>query len=166
MISFIDGDVTKVKIDGPYIIPHIVNHSNSLGAGVALSLAKKWPFVKNLYHSWYNDSIYTDELNDDIEWMLGQVQFVQINDDVYVANMIGQATPGGDIIDGVYLAPIRWDCVREAMLRVRAFAKEHGLKIVAPYFGTELAGGTEEALLQLVNELWSELDVTLVKFIK
>ena len=137
-----------------------------MGSGVAYSLYKKWPVVKREYHEWGNSQYYNtlDGLNTNTQWVLGQVQFLQVELKVFIANMLGQREPGGITIDGEFLVPIRWDCVKEAMLRVRKFSKEHDCEIVCPYFGCERAGGKEEDLLELIGELWADIDVTLVRF--
>ena len=166
MLNKIDGNVITYESKRSKLICHIVNTSNVMGSGVAYSLYKKWPMVKREYHEWGNYQYYNtvDNLNRDVEWMLGQVQFLKVEPKVFVANMLGQRSPGGTTIDNVFLQPIRWDCVKECMLRVSEFANKYNCEIVCPYFGCERAGGKEEELLALINEVWNNVEVTLVRF--
>lgn len=166
MLNKVNGDVItyKVKSKKNKLIVHCCNLQATMGSGVALTLRSTWPIVEELYQDWYQSTFHDDELNDNIPWNLGQVQFVKVEDDVFVGNILGQAYIGPKEIDGTILMPVRWDCIKEAFLHIRKFAKEHDCEIVAPYLGCERAGGKEEDLINLINEVWKDVDVTLVRF--
>src|SRR5207244_1963910 len=81
---------------------------------------------------------------------LGQVQFVQVEDDLWVANLIGQHGMG--VGDGV--PPVRYESIRAGLRVVATSAKELGASIHMPRIGCVLAGGKwEEVELILKDEL-------------
>lgn len=79
MITYKNISVLDYEHKNPFIIPHIVNHSNQLGAGVAKALANKYPIVKSDYHDWYSYGP---------DFMLGEIQVLEVGLDIYVANML------------------------------------------------------------------------------
>lgn len=163
MITYKNISVLDYESKSPFIIPHIVNHSNQLGAGVALAISKKYPRVKSYYHNWANNSMENliNDMSETGRFTLGEIQFLKVEDNIYVANMLAQATPRGDTINGVYLPPIRYDCLKECMLRVAEVAKDLQLEIVMPLFSCGLAGGNFTHLILLVQELWKGFNVTI-----
>ena len=82
-ITYVKGDVTKpIDADkGNKILVHCVNDCGKMGAGVALAIARKWPSVKKKYVEWHRRGR---------NFGLGKVQFVKVEDDIVIGNMIGQ----------------------------------------------------------------------------
>lgn len=164
MLKKIDGNVLTYKSKRNKLICHCCNVQNVMGAGVAASIRSMWPVVYYRYNEWYADTYFDDELNENIPYNLGQVQFIKVEDDVYVGNILGQAYIGVKEIDGTKLVPVRWDCIREAFLYIRKFAKDNDCEIVIPYLGCALAGGEEKDLIALIDDVWKDVEVTLVRF--
>ena len=80
-IIYIKGDATSPISPGNKIITHICNDIGGWGKGFVLALSKKWKVTEEAYRQWYKSQE---------EFSLGDVQFVHVADDIYVANMIGQ----------------------------------------------------------------------------
>ena len=51
------------------------------GERVVMAISKRWPEPKQQYGQWHTSKV---------NFKLGQVQFVQVEPDTWVANMIGQ----------------------------------------------------------------------------
>ena len=76
------------------------------------------------------------------------MQFVQVADNIWVANMIGQR----DVrtISGV--PPVRYEAIRNALKRVAAEAAKLKASIHMPRIGCGLAGGKWEEVGKIVEE--------------
>lgn len=73
------------------------------GERIRIGTFQKWKVTEEAYRQWYKSQE---------EFSLGDVQFVHVADDIYVANMIGQ--------QGIYkntngLPPIRYEAVRQCL---------------------------------------------------
>lgn len=86
IIRNVNGDVTA-PIRG--IIGHGVNCQGVMGSGVALAIRNKFPKAYEEYKTLCDNTVDKRDL-------LGTVQLVQINADLYIANMFTQFTFGGD----------------------------------------------------------------------
>jgi len=70
---------------------------------------------------------------------LGEVQFVQVEPTIWIANMIGQR----DVKRGKDgTPPVRYDAIRMGLTKVSAFAREINASVHMPRIGCGLAGGT------------------------
>ena len=139
-IIYIKGDATSPNSPGNKIITHICNDIGGRGKGFVLALSKKWKVTEEAYRQWYKSQE---------EFSLGDVQFVHVADDIYVANMIGQ--------QGIYkntngLPPIRYEAVRQCLKKVALFAMEQKASIHMPRIGCGLAGGKWEFIEQIIKE--------------
>ncbi len=172
MLQYLNGNVVTDydKVGGRKILVHCVNTSGIMGSGVALAIKKEWPNVFTMYHDWHRAGRgisyigrYTN--NTQLQFMLGKVQLVRVENDLLVANMIAQTEPRGCTIDGVYLRPIRLESLKECMLRVRALAKESEATIIGPKFCSERAGGDwDKEIVPLIEDIWKDVPVTIFKF--
>ncbi len=106
-----------------------------------MPLGRRFPEAQAQYRAWYHG-------NSDPPFALGQVQFVPVRADVWVANMIGQ--------DGIYdqggTPPICYEALRECLGRVRAFALSERASIQMPRFGCGRAGGEWGVTSQLIED--------------
>lgn len=130
-LTVLNGDATAPVGAGPRIIPHICNDIGGWGSGFVVAVSARWKAPEQDFRAWYA----ARENND---FGLGAARFVPVDDELWVANMIGQhtikATPDGP--------PIRYRAVGEALEKVAAFALEHGAEVHMPRIGCGLAGGT------------------------
>ena len=139
-ILYIKGDATAPIGSGVKVITHICNDIGGWGKGFVLALSKKWKMPEEAYRQWYKSQE---------EFTLGAVQFVNVENELYVANMIGQ--------QGIYkntngLPPIRYEAVRQCLKKVAWFAMEQKASIHMPRIGCGLAGGKWELIEQIIKE--------------
>ena len=91
---------------------------------------------------------------------MGEVQFVKVEDNLWVANLIGQHGVG---MGGDGRPPIRYEGIKKGFVHVCRFAGIHKTAIHMPKMGAGLAGGHWGNIEQLIkNELSNRgLDVTI-----
>lgn len=151
-LNYIKGDVTAPIGTGPRVITHCCNNVGAFGAGVAWAIAKRWPKVRDQYLAWY-------QRNKDFE--LGQVQFVPVANDLWVANLIGQ--------EGIGLQngpPIRYAAIKRGLERVAEFTLKVNGSVHMPRIGCALAGGRWAQMEPIIQETLclKGLDVTVYDF--
>jgi len=141
------------------VIPHCCNNLGVMGAGVAKSLKEKWPSITFNYMAAMKEH--------GLKNWLGELFFEHVEDDICVANMIGQ--------DGVVsvnnFKPVKYWALLKAMqetLVMAGIAVPAGKKVVfhCPKFGSDLAGGKWEVIEELIKETWVDrgLDVVIYEF--
>jgi O-acetyl-ADP-ribose deacetylase (regulator of RNase III) len=127
-ITFVHGDATRPAAR-PAVIVHVCNDVGGWGAGFVLAISKRWKAPEREFRA-----AFAVEKKPE----LGDVQFVAVEPDLWVANMIAQRDirrgPAGE-------PPIRYDAVRAGLAKVATFAREHDASIHMPRIGCGLAGG-------------------------
>ncbi len=98
-IKYIKGDATSPQAKGTKIICHICNDIGAWGKGFVLAISKRWSEPEADYRKWHQSK------ND---FYLGNVRFIQVEEELYVANMIGQR----DIKTSHKIPPIPYEAVR------------------------------------------------------
>jgi len=146
-IHYIKGDATKPQTNGNKIIVHICNDIGGWGKGFVMAVSKRWPAPEKKYREWY-------KAKDNFE--LGEVQFVQVEEDVWVANMIGQHKINKDEKGN---APIRYDAVAAALKKVAGFAAQNNASVHMPRIGCGLAGGKWEEIEPIITGALSQNDI-------
>jgi len=126
-IKYIKGDATLPQGEGIKIICHICNNVGAWGAGFVMALSKKWHEPETYYRSM-------------IEYKLGDVEFVSVEKEIFVANMIAQNDIQSNLSEDAK-PPIRYYAVAEALYKANEFAKEHNGSLHMPRIGCGLAGG-------------------------
>ena len=139
-IKIINGDATYPNCDGNKVIVHICNDIGAWGKGFVLAISKRWKQPEYSYKAWYRS--YEN-------FTLGKVQFIQVEPDTWVANMIGQRNIRSDK-NGT--APIRYDAVRTALQKVVAFARKNNATVHMPRIGCGLAGGRWETISSIIEQ--------------
>ncbi len=169
-IKYIKGDATNPGGEGQKIIVHICNDVGGWGKGFVLALSQKWTQPEQAFRSWFKhktlvptDAIRFEPLADkdgpsgEQVFRLGQVQFVQVETELWVANMIAQHDLKRGR-DGT--PPIRYGAMEEGLLRVRAFAKKMGATVHMPRIGAGLAGGNWPEIEEIINKTLVAHDIT------
>ena len=87
MIKYNIGDIFTVTKG---IILHGCNAQGVMGAGVAAQVRKRWPEVYNKYREWCLKA-----LKDKIS-IAGTIQYVQADENLFIANGITQINSGAD----------------------------------------------------------------------
>lgn len=154
-IKYVEGDlfgpVLADKQPGPIVIPHVVNSHGAWGAGFVIPLGKTFPVSRQSYLEWKDDH----KLHEDCKYPtfnLGQTQIVNVDNKIFVANMMAQ-TLGG-------VRPLFYNHLVSCMETVAKFvtdrndAREHPARIVCPAFGSALAGGDWYIIEQLIWDSW------------
>lgn len=137
MINYVIGDATNPIGNGKKIILHCCNDEQKWGSGFVLAISKKWKQPEIAYRSMQKSNM-----------VLGYVQFVSVDVDIVVANMIGQHRTG--IINGK--PPIRYDAIVECLTKVNAEAISTGATLHCPRFGAGLAGGSWSKIEQIIKD--------------
>jgi hypothetical protein len=153
-IKYIEGDMFgPILADtdhGPIILPHVCNDRGAWGAGFVVPLGRNFPQARQSYLAWEDN-----KLRQDLKFPvfgLGETQFVNIDDKIFVANMVAQ-TLGG-------VRPLFYNHLARCMDAVANFvkerndAREHAARIVCPAFGSGLAGGNWLFIEQLIHDSW------------
>jgi len=113
-----------------------------------LALSKRWSEPESQYKAWY-----AERKSNDFE--LGAVQFVQVEKDIWVANMIGQHGIRGTI-EG---PPIRFNALEKCLGRVAKKAVELEASVHMPRTGCGLAGGKWEEIEPIITRQLCEKDI-------
>lgn len=138
-IDYQNGDATRPSGDRPRIIVHVCNDSGGWGKGFVLALSYRWREPERRYRAWH--------LGEQSQpFALGQVQFVRVEDALWVANLIGQHGMG--FRNG--LPPIRYEAIQEGLRTVAAKAIELGASVHMPRIGCGLAGGEWKEVERIV----------------
>lgn len=134
-IHYLTGDATQPQGEGPQILVHVCNDNGGWGKGFVVAISKRWKAPEAAYRRWKKEG-------GEIPFDLGQVQFVQVTDRLWVANLIGQHGLG--FRQGQ--PPIRYEAIEQGLQQVAEFAAEHGASVHMPRIGCGLAGGRWEEI--------------------
>lgn len=147
-IDYVTGDATTPPEGKPAIIVHVCNDLGGWGRGFVLALSRRWPEPERRYRAWHAGK-------DTLPFELGQVQFVQVEPAIWVANLIGQhglrrqgRTP-----------PVRYDAIRHGLKVVAAHARQWNAGVHMPRIGCGLAGGTWEEIGPIVQQELADQDI-------
>lgn len=135
-ITYLKGDATNPQGDGVKIIPHICNNIGVWGAGFVLALSKRWKEPEESYRNNQNHH-------------LTNVEFIQVENDIIVANMIAQRGVGKRI-NGK--PPISYGALRVCLNDVNDYAKTKNASIHMPKIGSGLAGGDWNVIEKIIKE--------------
>lgn len=139
-IHYIKGDATDPLIKGNKIIVHVCNDIGGWGKGFVMAISKRWKLPEDHYRQWHKSN---ENFN------LGEVQFVQVEEELWVANLIGQHKTNKDENGN---APIRYEAVLLGLEKVSLFAVENNASVHMPRIGCGLAGGTWDKIEPLINQ--------------
>lgn len=135
-INYITGDATYPVASGHKIIAHVCNDIGKWGRGFVRAVSARWPVARSAYLDIH-------------EYALGTVQFVGVEDDITVANMIAQ--------DGIRRSansrPLRYWALVECLGRVADEALNLGASVHMPRIGAGLAGGEWDVIEKIIRRL-------------
>jgi O-acetyl-ADP-ribose deacetylase (regulator of RNase III) len=146
-ITYLKGDATAPQSTGNKIIAHVCNDMGRWGKGFVLALSKRWTQPEEAYQRWYQQG---GESN----FALGEIQIVQVEAEVSVANMIGQHK-----IKPYEEVPIRYDAVERCLEKLSKVAKNLEASVHMPRIGCGLAGGKWEKIEPLIVKHLCEQDM-------
>ena len=142
MITYVEGDATHPVGDGPKVIAHVCNDIGAWGAGFVLAVSRRWAQPERAYRDWHSGA--ADPAG---RFELGAVQFVLVESQTWVANMIGQR----GIRRGQGVPPVRYEAIQAALERVAEFASEHEATVHMPRIACGLAGGTWDQVVPIID---------------
>lgn len=161
-VKFVQGDITKLSFDietEVVIVPHCCNDIGLWGAGVSGAIGKKWEAAKKSYQHF---------ISIEGKYCLGKVDMLEVEDSIWVANMIGQHK----VVSLDNPRPVKYYALCDAMRRVRRkiedMVKPHYTNktpiIIAPRFGSGLAGGNADFITDLMQEIWVDKGVSVTVY--
>jgi O-acetyl-ADP-ribose deacetylase (regulator of RNase III) len=160
LVNYVEGDATAPVGDGLKIIAHCCNNIGAWGAGFVVALSNKWERPEREYRRWY-------EQHGDVKFrtLLGAMQLVPVEDDIMVANIIGQhgiGSQGGE-------TPIRYEAISKGLSFIAQYAQQNPDRKVSvhmPRIGCGLAGGSWSKIEPLIDEHFvvNEIPVTVYDF--
>ena len=128
-IRYLKGDATRPVGTGNKIIVHICNDIGAWGKGFVLAISKRWKDPEIKYREWAKSK---DNFN------LGEVQFIQVEPTIWIANLIGQRDIKKDKEGN---PPVRYGAIRQGLAKVGYFARQNNASVHMPRIGCGLAGG-------------------------
>ncbi|MER7750728.1 macro domain-containing protein [Kitasatospora sp. NPDC097643] len=139
-ITYVRGDATTPQAKGVKVIAHVCNDLGGWGKGFVLALSRRWPEPEAAYRRWHRERAKND-------FGLGSVQLVQVEQYVWVANLVGQRGIRTGRSTG---APVRYEAIDTALAALGDRAVELGASVHMPRIGCGLAGGRWERVEPLV----------------
>lgn len=146
-IQYVKGDATEPQGEGNKIIVHVCNDIGAWGAGFVLAISKKWYAPEMAYRRNKNRKI-------------GSVDFIRVENDIIVANMIAQNGVGRDDKGN---PPINYAALRIALNKANQHAWETGSTIHMPRIGCGLAGGDWNVVEKIIKNVMT-VPVTVYDF--
>jgi O-acetyl-ADP-ribose deacetylase (regulator of RNase III) len=142
-ITYQVGDATNPEIEGNKLILHCCNDVGAWGKGFVLAISKRWSTPKKAYKRWYKG-----RFDDDSDFGLGAVQFVQVDTDIWVGNLVGQR----GISSKFNPFPVRYDAIEQGLIKSADFAINNHCSIHMPYIGCGLAGGDWKRVSSIIKQ--------------
>jgi O-acetyl-ADP-ribose deacetylase (regulator of RNase III) len=141
-IHYLKGDATSPQAKGKKIIAHICNNIGGWGKGFVLAISKRWLAPEKAYREWHRERAQND-------FGLGKVQFIEVDEWITVANMIGQQ---GIKANAKGVPPIRYEALEQCLEKLAEYAKDRPVSIHLPRIGCGLAGGKWELIEPIIEK--------------
>lgn len=159
MITYLKGDATQPRADGPKIVAHVCNDVGAWGAGFTRAVTRRWLEPETAYRVWYRDGkhplVYPKSYVEDVltaeTFELGRVQIIPVGNLTYVANMLAQRGLGAQRM------PLRYEALFFCLLYVATVAAKLEASVHMPRIGCGLAGGTWDRVEPIIEEAFSGL---------
>lgn len=145
-VRYVTGDATCPEGEGLKIIAHCCNNVGGWGAGFVVALSKRWLRPEMEYRAW---AARHGEIK--FRSMLGAMQLVPIESDIYVANIIGQDGMGRAPDGGI---PVRYNAISKGFGYIAQYATSHPerkVSVHAPRLGCGLAGASWSKIEPLLD---------------
>ncbi len=139
-IIYLQGDASQPQFSGVKIIAHVCNDLGGWGRGFVLAISKRWREPEREYRNWYCHRTEND-------FGLGAVQFVAVEEYIWIANMIGQRGTKTRSQG----PPVRYTAIAACLTLVAAKAQELSASVHLPRIGCGLAGGKWEQIEPLIQ---------------
>lgn len=151
-INYIKGDATAPQQDGNKIIVHVCNDVGGWGKGFVVAISNRWKEPEKQYREWFKSQDH---------FQLGEVRFVRVENDLWVANIIGQHKINKDEHGN---PPVRYDAIQQGLEKTAEFAQEIGASVHMPRIGCGLAGGKWDQMEPLIEESLSSQGIAVTVY--
>jgi len=165
LFEMVRDRVTTGNEGATVFVPHVCNNIDLFGAGFAAQVATKYPIVKENYHLLGKSFLKTN---------LGYSQIVKVyENDKYrhklcFVNMIGQ----NGIKSGTNIRPLNYLALVKSMNSLSQYIhtntgflnKSEKIEIHCPKFGSGLAGGNWDFIIDLIEDIWGKFFVTVYNY--
>lgn len=153
-IKYLKGDATLPQADKEknVIIAHVCNDKGGWGSGFVLAISKRWKEPEANYRKWKQEEPET--------FMLGENKIVQVEPNLYVANMIAQS--GYKSIANP--VPLSYKYLRKCLNSLAMTAKELEAEIHMPRIGAGLGGGNWDIIEEIIYTTISSRDIQVVVY--
>lgn len=139
-IRFVHGNALDPRGDDNRLVCQMVNdRARKWGGGIARRAAQKYPQAEREFADWLVKQPITERL--------GKVHISSTFDGIAVASLVAQAGFGKSD-----LPRIRYGALEECLRLVASYARENNFSIHMPRIGTGAAGGTWEAIEEIIDE--------------
>jgi O-acetyl-ADP-ribose deacetylase (regulator of RNase III) len=140
-IFYMTGDATAPVGEGQKLIVHVCNDIGAWGAGFVLALSKRWKEPEKSYKDWFKSGS---------DFELGKVQFVQVEESIVVANVIGQTGIRRRKTDP---SPVSYSAIESGLIEVADFTKSNLASVHMPRIGCGLAGGDWTKVEEIIDRV-------------
>jgi O-acetyl-ADP-ribose deacetylase (regulator of RNase III) len=152
MIKIVQGDILQASED---IIGHQVNCMGVMGAGLAKQIRNKYPVVFTKYKELVDKQI-------DKKKLLGAIQVIDFPNGKVIINLFAQYNYGRSVVFTDYKALEKglksiYYTVTQTDLKGKSVALPYGI-------GCGLAGGDWKVVYKMIDEIFSDYEITLYKF--
>lgn len=167
-IKYVNGDATNPIGEGHKYILHICNDIGGWGKGFVLSLSSKWPRTKEEYKKWFKNKNLDDDYGNNSDFELGNIQIIDVDNDISVVNMIAQHGIYPIKQNGNIIQPIRYEELEKCLQKFYNFVKdEKDVTINMPLIGAGLAGGDWRIIENIIKKELSNKGIrTIVHILK
>jgi O-acetyl-ADP-ribose deacetylase (regulator of RNase III) len=141
-LTYVIGDATRPGVEGPKFIAHVVNDVRAWGAGFVLAISARWRSPEAAYKRWPRPGM------SDAPFELGNVQLVEVEPELYVANLLAQTGLRGNYDE----IPLRYDALDRCLQKLGQVVKPTGGTVHMPRIGCGLAGGTWDKVEPLIQK--------------
>lgn len=146
MIKIVQGNLLDATEN---VIAHQVNCQGVMGSGLAKQIRNKYLEVFEKYLNYINKHKFV---------ALSSCQIISVGNDNYIANLFGQYNYGRDRKYTDYKA------LEEALFSLKVKCKDANKSVAIPYnLGCGLAGGNWDIVYKIIEEVFSDYDVTIYK---
>ncbi len=139
-ITYIKGDLFEMMnacSSSNHLIIHICNDIGKWGKGFVLAISKKWkrPQIEYLALT---------------EYIMGNVQFIKVESNISVANIIAQK--GINSMHGTPICRVDYDVLKNCLRSVNQYATTYKCHIHMPLIGCGLAGGQWSIVSEIIKQ--------------
>lgn len=134
------GDMLEEVKQG--IIVQQVNAQGKMGSGIAKSIKEKWPIVE----AFYQENVFPNQPDKGFQYM-GKVFYVEVEPDLWVANLVGQQFYGRD----PKIVYTSYEALEMGFASVSHFAENKDLEVHYPLIGCGLANGDWTRVSQIIS---------------